>query len=141
MLLSTILISALTLALAPSTVFCLPANASSPEPCAEKAIAAAWHDAIINSYLDFWNGDLGLAQQIFSPNVTVWQDRVPGVNGSEPYPIFDVDAYVEWARLSRDGWEPWTIINRYGFGVDNRVVIRWTLEAVLQDPAGSVPGM
>lgn len=139
MLFGTVLLS--VLALAPCAVLSVPTNSSSTQDCAEKAIAPAWYDTIVTKYFSFWDGDVDLAEEVFSPSLTVWQDRLPAANGSAPYPIFDTEAYLAWWRVSREGWEPYQFINRYHFGYDNRVVVRWTLDAVLQDPALSFPGV
>lgn len=138
MLFTTVILGAL--ALAPSAVLSVPTNSSITDDCAEKAIAPTWYHTIVAKYFDFWGGDVNLAEQVFSPGLIVWQDRVPGANDSAPYPIFNTQDYLVWWQLSREGWERFEFINRYTFGYDNRVVVRWTLDAVLRDPALTVPG-
>ncbi len=96
---------------------------------------------IVDKYFEFWDGNGSLLNEIFSPGLTVYQDRLPTANGSATYPLFTREAYGEWWRLSREGYDPYRFTRLYDLRQGDKAVVRWTLDATLVDPQLALPGV
>lgn len=83
------------------------------------------------NYIDTWNGDFSLENITFTPNVNLYQDRLPGFNGSIELPIGTSGEFIKFMKMAHTGW------NHYQFVVHNvafdkyNVVIRWALNATV----------
>lgn len=83
------------------------------------------------NYIDTWNGDFSLENKTFTPNVNLYQDRLPGSNGSIELPIGTSGEFINFMKMAHTGW------NHYQFVVHNiafdkyNVVIRWALNATV----------
>ncbi len=115
------------------------------DDCAHVGISPAWYDHIVTRYLDFWNTNdekvaLDIAQELFSPDFATFSDRLPGANDSVVFPIYGIKDQMAFWNLARAGFEPYRVINQYHFGYDDKILMRFGVDAILKEPAKAFPG-
>lgn len=113
----------------------LPLALAAPAKCCNKqATSRAYHETIMNNYLNVWAGDLSLVNSTFAPALTLHGDRFPtGAHGSvQLAPLVNSSAaFAAFVQSTRSGF------NKYEFAVDRwagdglNVVIRWILHGVI----------
>ena len=90
-----------------------------------------WRDQIVTNYLTLWStADFSLLDIVASPNITVYQDRIPSGNGSASYPITNSTAFRDFIEVARVGFSSYQFVNMLNFGEDDLVAVRWQLQGV-----------
>ena len=104
-------------------------NAESSVPCPWTDTVYRSQEEIVTNWYALWDGDYSYLEKTVTPDVHLYQDRFPTGNGSVSLPIFDSDAMREFVKTSREGWESYSFIDDFHYGVDNLITLRWTLNA------------
>lgn len=125
------------------TLITLPLALAAPTKCCNKAVTShAYHEKIMNNYLNVWAGDLSLVNSTFAPALTLHGDRFPtGAHGSvQLAPMVNSSAaFAAFVQSTRSGFD------KYEFAVDRwagdglNVVIRWILKGVIGPKFKVVP--
>lgn len=121
-------------------VFLLAATAStsaSESSCKEDVTSIEHHENLVANYLKIWNGeDFSLVDETFSPDVFVHFDRLPSGegkdgDGSVPLEFHDRDAFLEFVKSSRTGWDEYTFQVYFSAAQGLHGAFRWGLKAVV----------
>ncbi|KAL7952227.1 hypothetical protein V8C34DRAFT_324100 [Trichoderma compactum] len=67
----------------------------------------------------------------FTPNVDLYQDRLPGSNGSIELPIGTSSEFINFVKMAHTGWNHYQIVVRHVAFDEYNVVIRWALNATV----------
>lgn len=86
-------------------------------------------EEIVQHWYTLWAGDYSYLNKTVTPNVQLYQDRFPTGNGSASLPVFDSSAMLSFVKTARTGFETYSFIDDFHYGVENLITLRWTLNA------------
>lgn len=102
---------------------------------------------VIQNYFNLWiTGNYSNIDQVVSPNLSFYQDRLPGgsdpgtLNGTRAVPITNSTDLIAWIDHSRSGYSQFLIKQRYWIGVGYTIMVRWYLDGVIQNITDHAPG-
>jgi hypothetical protein len=103
-----------------------------PDICTPK-----YHAQIISNYLKLWGGDLEVLNQTISPSLLFQADRFPASAscgsglGSVTFSINSSAEFGELVQNARMGFLEYGFDSDFWFANENRVVLRWSLDAIV----------
>ena len=118
----------------------------SPQSCCNETVSTEdWHAHIVTNYIKLWYGDLSVLKQTISPVMTFHGDRFPlstdcsSGKGSAQIHLSSSEEFGAFVEKSRSGFEKYGFVADYWFGHENRVAIRWSLDAVIGKDYAAFP--
>jgi hypothetical protein len=107
--------------------------ASIPEYTCNKVLSQAHRANMVANYLNLWKGDLSLVNKTLSPTITFNADRFPSSSGvgSANLNITTAEEFGAFVNSSRQGFEKYGFDAHYWLGEDNKISIRWFLDAII----------
>jgi hypothetical protein len=111
----------------------LLSHVTAADNCCEVVTSRQYHQQFVNKWLGFWNGNMTLLNELAEPNMIMYQDRVPSPtgNGSEIVYINSSEGLAQGMAYAFSPYESYHF-NLVGWvGMDTRLAVRWTMDAVL----------
>lgn len=107
------------------------------DDCCKDVTSREYHHQFVNKWLEFWNGNLSLLNELAEPDMVMYQDRAPSPtgNGSEIVYINSSEGLAQGMAYAFSPFESYHF-NLVGWaGMDTQLAVRWTMDAVLGEGA------
>lgn len=101
--------------------------------CCKNTTSREYHHEFVNKWLEFWNGNMSLLNELAEPDMIMYQDRVPSSTGNRSDVVY-INSSEGLAQGMAYAFSPYESyhFNLVGWaGMDTHLAVRWTMDAVL----------